>query len=288
MKKSLAFNFNSFAVRLASRVLNKFENDLKYYDWNKGFDAEWIFTKDSVTFSTVKFNGYFHVKFTDIRPVKITKQIYNEPILLDTKITGVNTTKITNASDNITIKRGYSFAETSETNYANEIGVDVSLAIRQAISYGGELSPVKGETEITATVNTSFKHSSGGSNSRGSTINNEIDVPPKTEVTLTTQASKSNFEQKCEFWCGLEAAVEIYVNGKFRFKWSSIKDMMNTLSTNDAVNEGDNKLFDSINVLPENEINEINDQKIKDQYFDITTKFSNATNGDIKITERKI
>uniref|UniRef100_A0AAU7N480 Uncharacterized protein n=1 Tax=Nitrosopumivirus cobalaminus TaxID=3158414 RepID=A0AAU7N480_9VIRU len=289
MDKALIEQFKTWGVRLGSRIgWGTGVGGISQYDWNIGFDQAPVVGNAEVTFKTHKHGDNYFVKFSNIRPTRIKKQLFHEPLTLDTQISSVNTSKISNTSENIDIDRGYEFEQSSETTYENQVGVEVGLMLRQNISYGGAASPVAGETEITATINTNFSHTAGGSSSNGTTIRNDITVPPKTEVTLTTQTSKSRFEQKCEFWCGIEASVSVLSYGDYLLEWSSMEDCIKTLRgngpySNDAFMQRLNEGWIGIDAA--NEIEEVN---IPDQHFTTLAKFSNSTNGDIKITERAL
>ena len=225
-----------------------------------------------------------YIDFKNIRPVGITKTIYHPPVLKRTVIGDLNSSAIKNQSSGITLERGYTFNEDESTTVSQEAGVAVGIGIRQQIGYGGAASPVSGETEITASINAHYNKTWGTETSKGREISNTIKVPPKTEATISIQKSTSDFEQKAEYWCDLDYDIVIFSKGDYEINIESKHDLHRAMIGRGY--EGD-KLTDLYRGREDRE----GARKIirpVEVHLEKTIKFSNASTGDVTVTERKL
>ena len=253
-----------------------------------GSDLEYDITGQGEITFWLKGNPKAGLKFKSLLPKNISKSIFHEPRISGTTIGDLNSSKITNDSDNITIERTYSFNEDETTSMHQEAGVDVGIALRQQIGYGGAASPVSGETEITASINAHYNKTWGSESSKGRTISNTISVPPKTEATVSTQKAASDFSQKAEYWCDLDFDIEIWSTSQwtdYHFTVKGLEELKQILS---GFGVNTHYLSPRFKNTPMTE--ELIEYVCKSPsvHLEETIKFSNASSGNVKITERKL
>ena len=104
------------------------------------------------------FNRWAHVCLGNFRPVagKSTTDA-PPPVVLDEKMVDSNSNVVANPTDTPTnFDRAFQDHQiiTSASEVAKALEVKAGLQFRQLISYGNEASPVQGETEVTASVET--------------------------------------------------------------------------------------------------------------------------------------
>ncbi len=224
-------------------------------------------------------NKYTWVRFKDITPVKVTKQIFHEPLLLNKKVNDVSAAIIENTSDNIITERtyDYSISETKETS--ENVGTSVEVGITQKIGYGGAVA--SGETTLSLTVSTSYGKEWGESKTTTRDTSVTIEVPPKTKGTIVSTISKSDFEQKLEYWCDLEHQVEYWSHHDYHHAYSSMAEVKQLMEGKSADNITNGKHYRHHPF----------DQKVVDDvaepldvHYEHLLKFSNSTSGDIKVS----
>ena len=231
-----------------------------------------------------RVNNQGWVKFSNFTPTKISKTVYHEPRLSGTVVGDLNSSKITNASENLTLERTYEFNQDETTSMSQEAGVEVGIAIRQLIGYGGAVLPISGETEITASINAHYNKTWGTESSTGRTISNTIEVPPRTEATVTTQKSTSDFKQKAEYWCDLDFDIEI--GSTYYYKIKGLDALRVSLGEFSPLNDKFGQLFTDDKALSADLIKYV--CKPPTIYLTEELEFSNASTGNVKITERKL
>lgn len=239
------------------------------------------------------------IVFRGISPKEITKTISHEPIITGSTISDVSTTKVRNESHRVDLSREYVTAFEESRSVDETAGTEITTHITQTISYGGDASPVSGSTEFGLSVTGSFSRAVGTSSSKGRNITTGVDVPPRTECTIVTERSISNYEQELEFWCELDHTIQIYSHRNFDLKFTSMGHMMEYLSGQGSANgAGDLGKFAPI-ARRLGWTREAGDQLISqatlssisapiNSHFVTTTRFDKATTGNVIVSDKEI
>ena len=231
-----------------------------------------------------------YIDFKNVRPKSVVSRNYEEPVLSNVEITDLNSSKIINNSENLEITRSYTVSEEETKSVNEEAGVEVGLALRQLVGYGGAVSPVSGETEITLNINAHYNKSWGVENTESKEVSNEIVVPPKTEAIITTQKSVSDFKQRCNFICDLDFETNMFSAGSYQFTFEYANDLIEALCGKGVYN-GKNETDAFIKKWRNAPLSR---EEISNIFSPVTVRvssdveFSNSSTGQITLTERKI
>ena len=245
----------------------------------------WSIPKEGTLRFVSNTNDKSWVEFRNIRPSKISKAKYHPPVLTNTVIGDLNSSVIKNGSENISIERSYTFSEDETTSVSEDAGVEVGISLRQQIGYGGAVAPVTGETEISASINAHYNKMWGTETSKGREIQNTIEVPPRTEATISVQKSTSDFEQKTEYWCELDYEIVIWTTAEFEVIANSRAHLAQLVK---GLGEDGHHLTRKYRDNPESEWVIKKMVAPVNAHIEQTVKFSNASTGDVTVTERKI
>ena len=286
MDKRIIETLSHRAREIADKLAKHLGGHWEGYSWEEDLNIE-IPTEGQIRFERKKDSLHARVIFTDISPAKVIDKEMGEPVLLGTTIQDVQSSVIRNESEDIDVDRDYSVTIEETTTTTDEVGVTVGLELRQMFGYGGELSPVSGETEITASVETAFTKSWEAGTTAGRETSTSISVPPMTEATVTTQRSLKNFEQTSTFTAGIEHKVSIWSDDKYRYDWDSVAELRRTLK---GESPSDIALGDHFRKNPasEGDIYSMTEPKNTIITFDKTVKFDKAVSGDVSVTSKEI
>ena len=260
----------------------------KHNDWKNygGHDLRIKIVNDD----TLEFRQHGHdhtiITFSGITPSKITKEIIHDPVTIGAKVVDAQSTVVRNESSKDQT-RTYSIEIGETKTFQEEVGISVAIGLEQTITVGNEASFVKGETKLSLDIETSYNKQWGGETSESRTTETAITVPPGKKVTVTTQRSISNLEQKCEYWCDLEHAVRIYSHRDFDWNWSSVDElklMAKGLAPEDR--DGHNVYKDLLSPLTDYRLNQI--IKPLDFHYVHKLRFDTATTGDVNIQETDV
>ena len=164
------------------------------------------------------------IELKDIRPKGTADLTVDEPVFLDEKIADLNSVEVINSSP-CELTREYTFTEESSMETSIDIGVEIGLELRQQVGYGSEIAQINGETEVTASVNTSFSLQNSWSKSECREVTNSITVPPNTKVTLTSRRSVSKFKQRIRANCDLDFTILFHSPGNWVEQVDDIEEM---------------------------------------------------------------
>ena len=156
-----------------------------------------------------------------------------EPEFLHKIIIGADRATLENKTAN-PIERERTFTDSTEsvTSTSEHIGVKASLQFRQLISYGGDASPVSGETEITVAVETEYSRDSSRSESVGSqdTGTWRGEIPPRTIRHLDRKLEMGRYKQLVKITGELDWGTYIYSHKDFNVHWEGCDEMKQCLS----------------------------------------------------------
>ena len=291
----LHWKANDVALRCAADPI--FDNsDFKWedVDLSTGYESidDW-WKVEIISESQVKFhvNQWAFVEIKDIRPTEAFQMEVGDPVLLDEKITDVNTVDITNKSS-FPVERTYSYAETIERSTTIDIGVEAGLEIRQLFSYGGDAWGFKGETEFTASISTAYNNSTSNTSTTERDTDTTFTVPPMTKALVANRMSISKYRQSVTIDSDLDYTIRIFSNkgfGKLQDKpqgitFDSFKDWEATLEGYGTANQGLSQFYrkNKWPYYPKRIDYDLSAQIVKE------VKFDEAVSGNISITSEAI
>ena len=263
-----------------------------------GLDFE-IMGEGHIRFHPVIKNGSEHTRelehsyidFSNISPKDVIRQKYRKPKLKNTHVVDVNSTVIENRSSSIEIERTYTVTESETLTINEEAGVEIGLQLRQQIGYGGAVSPVTGETEISASINAHYSRQMGTESTKGREITNTIKVPPGVVATLTTQKHISDFTQLCEYWCDLDHDVRIISFGHWVWSFESMEDLHNIILGRGFVPKNTTSDYEyPVTHFNKSTINPDTAKWIIEPlgvHYTTQVKFSNASAGNVLLKQKK-
>ena len=253
-----------------------------YNHWkNYGGNSMKVTIVDDTTLE-FRYTNEAIMTFSGISPAKITKEIIHEPVTIGSKVVDAQSSIIRNGSSTEQT-RTYSIEIGETKTFSEEVGVSVALGISQKFAVGGDQF-AKSETSFSLEIETSYNKQWGGETSESRTTETEVTVAPGKRVTVTTQRSTSNLEQKCEYWCDLEHKVRIYSHKDFDWTWSSVDDFKQMATGLAPSNRDGHYIYkDKLEPLTEYRLNQI--IKPIDLHYEHKLKFDKATTGDVNILE---
>ena len=280
-------------LRERAQVLGQYVGNYRLGgNWN-GFektDALWfkIHGPGKISFHTHSDGGV--ITFSDIYPKKVLKSNYERPQLSNTVIEDINASIITNQSSE-EVERTYTYSEEETNSSSQEAGVEVAVGLRQLIGYGGAVSPVSGETEITVNINAHYAKTWGSESSVSKEVSNTVKVPAMTEVTISTQKSTSDFSQDMEHEIELDYKISLYKHGDKDGNGRSIVHIENIGELKDLL-EGFGKFDHPLTKSFQEKPIAVNNKNLllKPATVKIaqTLEFSNASTGKVAVTEVKL
>ena len=278
------------AKQLGAKIGNVNSGPWNNFDYAEGLKYE-LMGKGHIRFYNPKHAPEkAYIDFINVRPKSVVSRNYEEPVLSNVEVTDLNSSTIINNSESLKITRSYTVSEEETKSVNEEAGVEVGLALRQLVGYGGLTSPVKGETEITLNINAHYNKSWGVANTESKEVSNQIVVPPKTEAIITTQKSVSDFKQRCNFICDLDFETNMFSAGAYQFTFEYANDLIEALCGKGVYN-GKNETDAFIKKWRNAPLNR---EEINTIFSPVTVRvssdveFSNASTGQITLTERKI
>ena len=158
------------------------------------------------------------------------------PVVLEEKMTDSQAEPFENTTDR-PIKRSREFEDykvvTTAEEVANALAVKAGLQFRQLISYGSKASPVQGETEITASVETETSKSQTNSHQqeegKRDTGGFEDEVPPWTIMTFYREFWRTRSRQDATVDGDLDWTTWIWSRDDFDYEFPSKRDLDATL-----------------------------------------------------------
>ena len=230
------------------------------------------------------------IVFKDIRPKKVLHSKYEKPMLSNTVIEDINASVIVNQSSE-EVERTYTYSEEETNSSSQEAGVEVGIGIRQLIGYGGAVSPVSGETEITVNVNAHYAKTWGSENSVSKEVSNTVKVPANSQVTISTQKSTSDFSQKMEHEIELDynMAIKSWTNASVEKAYDiEVENMGEMKDIVEGYGKHSNPLSQPFLRNPVSEYPKKHLPKPATVKIAQTLEFSNASTGKVIVTEEKL
>ena len=168
--------------------------------------------------------------------------------------------------------------------FEQEVGVAVTLGIKASIGTP-EVAPVQAEVEISSSIETRYNNRFGGSEESTKTTETEVTVPPYSKVVMTTRRETSSLEQRCEYWCSLDHAVQIWSDRDFRYSWSSMGELEEVL---EGKAPNSSALGSKYRGRPLGDTYTRQICRPVTVYYDNTVRFQNATTGHVHIKEEEL
>ena len=217
--------------------------DFQYVPWhhfqNAGYtkpilhQRPYYVKRDDAEFIRFLFNQDCCVDVGNFRPMPgKAKTIAPPPVVLEEKPEDANSTEFPNATP-VPVARTRENEDhqvvTSGSEVARELGVKAGLQLRQLISYGGDASPVSGETEITASVETSVsdaqKKSESEEKGKRDTGSYSLTIPPWGVLEVDRQMFRTKKRQEAHIEGDLDWTTWMWSRDDFEYCWESRRDL---------------------------------------------------------------
>lgn len=288
-KKELINKLDTVARNIAEEIVWKgdvFSKEFLGWD-NYNRDEDW-YKIDILDDGGLRYfrDPHTYIEFKDIRPSGKFETTMHDPVLLEEKITDLNTVEVLNDSD-VEVDRTYKYTETEETTSQQDVGVEFGVSIRQMFSYGGEAYGFGGETEIAANINTSYNQSTGVGNTSERENTTNIKVPPKTKMRITSKRSVSKFRQKVTVDAEIDWSLRI-VSGDAYYEFEEKEEIVDILS---GYGKASHPLVHKMREIGGNPFNEWDVEHWNPDIstsFDKETRFDAASSGSISVSSEPV